>query len=114
MNVRKLLVFVMVGILLAACSVKTSDAIKGKWKADNSNLGYVEFGDNGFYQITTPDGNIIPGTYKFTDNNTVEVSVPEDVGGTYSVGVSVSGNTLTITSLADGSTSNLTRVNQIP
>ena len=110
MNTRKLAVFAMMVILLTACSVKTSDAIKGKWKSDISRLGYVEFGENGFYQITTPDGNIITGTYKFTDNNTVEVSVPEDVGGTYSVGVKVSGDTMTFTSLSDGSTSSLTRV----
>jgi hypothetical protein len=110
MNVRKLLIFVIVGILLTACAVKNSDAIKGKWQSDVSWLGSVEFGDNGLYQITTPDGNTITGTYVFTNDNTVEVSVPADVGGTYSVGVKVSGDRLTFTSLSDGSSSSLTRV----
>lgn len=109
MNSRKLLVFAMLIFLLTACGVKTTDAIKGVWQSD-ARHGTVEFGDNGYYNATIPNGDSFTGSYKFIDSNTVEISVPEEWGGTYSVGVKVSGDTLTFISTADGTSSDLTRV----
>jgi hypothetical protein len=108
MKTRMMFVVVILAMLLTACAAKTSDALIGKWRNSNQ-AGYVEFANNNVYNVVTPTGESFSGTYKFTDKNTVEVSVEPERGGTYSVGVSVSGDTLTFTA-GDGTTATLTRI----
>ena len=79
----------------------------GKWQS-SLNGGIIEFADNSVYRVFTPDGITIDGSYKFTDSNTVQITVPDEWGGTYSIDVSISGDTLTI-AVAEGS-STFTRV----
>jgi hypothetical protein len=107
MKTRTLFVVVILAMLLTACAAKTSDAIKGKWQSDRT--GSVEFADNNVYNVITPTGESFSGTYKFTDSNNIEISVAPEWGGTYSVGVKVSGDTLTFTA-PDGTTASLTKV----
>jgi hypothetical protein len=99
---------VILTILLTACGQQNTTAIKGKWSSDAGN-GTVEYTDNNVFRVVTPNGESFEGTYSFTDGNTVQVSVPQEWGGTYSFDVSVSGDTLTV-SVPDAGSTTFTRV----
>lgn len=107
MKTRLTFVLIIVAILLTACGAKS--AIKGKWQQANGGE-IVEFADEGVLRVTTL-GITVTGSYEFTDSDTIQMIIPTFLGdSTLLYDVDISGDTLTLTLVANNLSSSYTRV----
>lgn len=107
MKTRLICVLIVAIVLLTACGTKS--AIKGNWQQANSGE-IIEFADEGVLRVTNL-GITVTGSYEFTDNDTVQIIVPTFLGNsTLTYDVSISGDTLTLTLVANNISSSYTRV----
>ena len=107
MKTRLAYILIIVAILLTACGAKS--AIKGKWQQANSGE-IIEFADEGVLRVTTL-GITVTGSYEFTDSDTVQIIIPTFLGNsTLTYDVSISGDTLTLTLIANNLSTSYTRV----
>jgi hypothetical protein len=102
---RFFIAYMLVTVLLSACAAKPGAAIIGKWERGGA---ITEFKNDGTVNVTTNDGAIINGSYKFTDSTTMQLMMPEENGGTGVFTVSISGDNLVLSN--DSGSGEYTRV----
>ena len=75
-----LLVCLAAALLLCSCKKTPQQKILGTWNVDGKQ-SLVEYRKDGTF-ITTENGKSTPGTYRFTDDTHLELSVSGTIQGT--------------------------------
>jgi hypothetical protein len=96
---RVLIACMLVAVLLSACGAKVQSAIIGKWERGGA---ITEFKNDGTVVVTTNEGSVINGTYKFPDSKTIELDMPAENGGKATFDISISGDTLSLSNANGG------------
>ncbi len=81
MRVLSLVGVAALALLISSCGNKPKDLIIGKWEAtDDKDKGVVEFNKDGTFKITSGPFSM-NGTYKFVDDNTIEMEMDNPLAG---------------------------------
>ncbi len=88
MRVLSLVGVAALALLVSSCGNKPKDLIVGKWESTEEPKEVVEYGKDGTAK-TTVGPLTMTATYKFIDDNTMELEVDNPLAGGGVVGVDV-------------------------